>query len=51
MPYTKILFKPGIDKEGTSLTAENGWFDGNLIRFRRGLPEKVGGWTKNRCSR
>ena len=47
MPYTKILFKPGIDKEGTSLTAENGWFDGNLIRFRRGLPEKVGGWTKN----
>ena len=47
MPYTKILFKPGIDKEGTSLTAENGWFDGNLVRFRRGLPEKVGGWAKN----
>ena len=47
MPYTKILFKPGIDKEGTSLTAENGWFDGNLVRFRKGFPEKVGGWVKN----
>ena len=47
MPYTKILFKPGIDKEGTSLTAENGWFDGNLVRFRKGLPEKIGGWSKN----
>jgi hypothetical protein len=47
MPYTKILFKPGIDKEGTSLTQENGWFDGNLVRFRKGFPEKVGGWVKN----
>ena len=47
MPYSKILFKPGIDKEGTSLTAENGWFDGNLVRFRKGFPEKVGGWVKN----
>ena len=47
MPYTKILFKPGIDKEGTSLTAENGWFDGNLVRFRKGFPEKIGGWAKN----
>ena len=50
MPYTKILFKPGIDKEGTSLTAENGWFDGNLVRFRKGFPEKIGGWAKNSSS-
>ena len=47
MPYTKILFNPGINKEGTSLTAENGWFDANLVRFRKGFPEKVGGWVKN----
>ena len=41
MPYTKILFKPGIDRKGLSLTAENGWFDGNLVRFRKGFPEKI----------
>ena len=47
MPLQKFLFNPGIDKEGTSYTAEGGWFDGNLIRFRKGLPEKIGGWAKN----
>ena len=47
MPLQKLLFNPGIDKEGTAYTAEGGWFDGNLIRFRKGLPEKIGGWAKN----
>ena len=47
MPLQKFLFNPGIDKEGTAYTAEGGWFDGNLIRFRKGFPEKIGGWAKN----
>tara|TARA_R100000995_G_scaffold10496_1_gene4340 strand:- start:138 stop:2021 length:1884 start_codon:yes stop_codon:yes gene_type:complete len=47
MPLQKFLFNPGIDKEGTAYTAEGGWFDGNLIRFRKGLPEKIGGWAKD----
>tara|TARA_R110002020_G_scaffold165813_1_gene353523 strand:+ start:517 stop:2406 length:1890 start_codon:yes stop_codon:yes gene_type:complete len=47
MPLQKLLFTPGIDKEGTAYTAEGGWFDGNLVRFRKGLPEKIGGWAKN----
>jgi len=47
MPLQKFLFNPGINKEGTAYTAEGGWFDGNLIRFRKGLPEKIGGWAKN----
>jgi hypothetical protein len=47
MPLQKLLFNPGINKEGTAYTAEGGWFDGNLIRFRKGLPEKIGGWAKN----
>ena len=46
MPLQKFIFNPGINKEGTDYTAEGGWFDGNLVRFRRGLPEKIGGWVK-----
>ena len=46
MPLQKFIFNPGINKEGTAYTAEGGWFDGNLVRFRKGLPEKIGGWQK-----
>ena len=46
MPLQKFIFNPGINKEGTDYTAEGGWFDGNLVRFRKGLPEKIGGWQK-----
>ena len=46
MPLQPLQFKPGIDKESTSYTAEGGWFDGNLIRFRKGYAEKIGGWQK-----
>jgi len=42
----KYIFKPGIDKEGTSYSEEGGWYDSDKIRFRSGLPEKIGGWTK-----
>lgn len=47
MPLQKFLFKPGINKEGTAYSNEGGWFDSNLIRFRKGLPEKIGGWSKS----
>ena len=47
MPLQKFLFKPGINKEGTAYSNEGGWFDSNLIRFRKGLPEKIGGWAKS----
>ena len=46
MPLQKFIFNPGINKEGTDYSAEGGWFDGNLVRFRKGLPEKIGGWVK-----
>tara|TARA_B100001121_G_scaffold139461_1_gene122295 strand:+ start:3532 stop:5415 length:1884 start_codon:yes stop_codon:yes gene_type:complete len=46
MALQKFLFNPGINKEGTDYTAEGGWFDGNLVRFRKGFAEKIGGWTK-----
>ena len=47
MPLQKFLFKPGINKEGTAYSNEGGWFDSNLVRFRKGLPEKIGGWVKS----
>jgi len=46
MPLQKYIFNPGINKEGTDYSAEGGWFDSNLVRFRKGLPEKIGGWQK-----
>tara|TARA_R100000935_G_scaffold54723_1_gene83884 strand:+ start:112 stop:1974 length:1863 start_codon:yes stop_codon:yes gene_type:complete len=46
MALTKLLFNPGINKESTDLMDKGGWADGNLIRFRKGLPEKIGGWNK-----
>tara|TARA_R100000544_G_scaffold15052_1_gene7000 strand:- start:273 stop:416 length:144 start_codon:yes stop_codon:yes gene_type:complete len=43
----KYVFKPGINKEGTSYSEEGGWFDADKVRFRSGRPEKIGGWQKN----
>ena len=46
MPLAKIQFNPGVDKEGTEYTADAGWFDSDKIRFRKGRPEKIGGWEQ-----
>jgi len=46
MPLSKLQFTPGINKEMTDLMDKGGWSDGNLVRFRKGLPEKIGGWEK-----
>jgi len=46
MPLQKIQFSPGVNKEGTEYTADSGWFDSDKVRFRKGRPEKIGGWTK-----
>ena len=47
MSLEKFIFRPGINREGTDYSNDGGWFDSNLIRFRKGLPEKIGGWAKN----
>ena len=46
MPYVKRIFTPGINREGTAYDNEDGWFDCNLVRFRNGHVEKIGGWEK-----
>jgi hypothetical protein len=45
MPLLRLFLKAGIDKQNTEYGAEGGWIDGDYIRFRYGLPEKLGGWT------
>jgi hypothetical protein len=46
MPLKKILFKPGVNRENTRYTTEGGWYESNLVRFRQGTPEKIGGWQR-----
>ena len=46
MPLQKFQFSPGINKEGTEYTTDQGWSDSDKIRFRQGRPEKIGGWEK-----
>ena len=45
MALTQIKFAPGIDKQDTSVGAQGRWVDSDNVRFRYGLPEKVGGWA------
>ena len=45
MALVEYKFKPGIDKQNTESGAENRWVDSDNVRFRYGLPEKVGGWS------
>jgi hypothetical protein len=45
MPLQLLQFRPGINREGTTLANEGGWFECDKIRFRSGYPQKLGGWT------
>jgi len=47
MPLQTIKFKPGVNREGTTLANEGGWFESDKVRFRSGYPEKIGGWQKD----
>jgi len=44
MALTQIKFAPGVDKQDTSVGAIGRWTDSDNVRWRYGLPEKVGGW-------
>ena len=46
MTLAKYVFRPGINKEGTNYSNEGGWFDADKVRFRKGRPERIGGWQK-----
>lgn len=46
MPFQKLQFRPGIVRDVTAYTNEGGYFDCNLVRFRLGFPETMGGWQR-----
>lgn len=46
MPLQKLQFNPGINKEITNYSNEQGWYAGDKIRFKKGFPEQIGGWTR-----
>ncbi len=46
MPLKKLTLRPGVNRENTRYTSENGWYEGDKIRFRQGTPEKLGGWSR-----
>ena len=47
MPLQAITLKPGIVRDGTSLSNEGGWYACDKVRFRAGLPLKIGGWVRD----
>jgi hypothetical protein len=46
MPLQKIILRPGVNRENTRYTNENGWYESEKVRFRQGTPEKIGGWQR-----
>ena len=46
MPLTNVQIQAGFDKQLTPTGAPGRWTDGDFVRFRYGLPEKIGGWEQ-----
>lgn len=42
----KLQLRPGINRETTDYGNSGGYYDCNLVRFRNGQPESIGGWTR-----
>ena len=47
MPLQKLQFRPGVNREATTLANEGGWFECDKVRWRSGRPEKIGGWVQD----
>jgi len=46
MPFIKLQFRPGINRDQTNYTGEGGWWEMDKVRFLSGSPQKIGGWAK-----
>ena len=46
MALQKLQFRPGVVTDVTGYTNDGGWRLSNLVRFRFGFPQSVGGWEK-----
>ena len=53
MPLQLLKYNPGVVKDITEYAAgKNGpyWVDSDLVRFKNGYPEKLGGWEKDQIN-
>src|SRR5690348_10282402 len=46
MPLTPLKIRPGVNTQATPTLLEAGWSQSQLIRFRDGMIQKLGGWAK-----
>jgi hypothetical protein len=46
MALQEVNISPGFNKQATPTGAPGQWIDGDFVRFRYGLPEKIGGWEQ-----
>jgi hypothetical protein len=46
MPFIKLQFRPGINRDTTNYANEGGFYECDKIRFFSGYPQKLGGWVK-----
>ena len=46
MTIQKLALEPGVNREKTSYSNENSWFECDKVRFRQGYAERIGGWTR-----
>jgi hypothetical protein len=51
MPFLKLKFRPGINRDTTNYANEGGWFECDKIRFFSGYPQKIGGWVETTSER
>ena len=47
MPFTKLVFRPGINRDTTNYANEGGWYECDKVRFYSGFPQKIGGWIES----
>lgn len=45
MPLQALQFRPGVSRESTDYANSGGWYACDKVRFRSGMPERIGGWT------
>ena len=53
MPLQLLKYQPGVVKDISEYAAgKNGpfWIDSDLVRFKNGYPEKIGGWVKEQIN-
>lgn len=44
MPLQYLQFRPGVSRESTNLANSGGFYACDKIRFKSGMPQKIGGW-------